>query len=767
MKRNGRKKLSYLETIREYKRGKRWSFLFLVIFSTAIILYSVVNMMNMNSQAEKSARDYADKLTSKMANMVTQEISSQKVMVSTITDSMERIKIMEDDGSVREFLERKRNICGFDFVAYQDMDNLQLNVVGNMLEIPGWDASRRLNSRQIDYLLRNNSCIVTIQESNVIYLAEVKKDKKRTGVLFAGNDAETMREILSEKGIEDKSYSCVVNKDGKVILSSDSAEPIHNMNQVFADRTDSSLQEKISYMKKDIAGGVPGIFSFISRRNEKLFLSYTPMNINDWVMLTLIPNDLFAGISEKYMQRAFWCLVGTVVAFFGFLYLAFQEYNAKRRSLERIAFSDDITGGINNREFQKRFAQLCKVTDPAQYAIVLMDVKDFKEINERFGISVGNKMLKYFYDVIDDHMNEENLEFAVRSESDHFFMCMRETCEEEIQRRLDEIVADINRFQNQELPVCKIQFKQGGSLAKDGTADIVALQDQARMAMKNRKQRNREGCVFYNEELAQKKKWERDLENRFETSLENQEFLPYIQPKVSLSKGCVVGGEVLVRWKHPIRGFVSPGEFIPILEGNGKIKKLDHYMFEQACIWLDRRRREGKPLYPLSVNLSRVHFFEENFLKPYLDIAEKYQIDRSLVEFEMTEGIFFDEDGIEWARHRIMQIHQYGFRCAIDDFGIGYSSLSTIREFDIDTLKLDRSFFQNLESEKARGILACLGELANSLHIQTVAEGIETREQIQQLQAIGCDVIQGYYFSKPLPIPEFEAWADSFLCREV
>lgn len=493
---NGRKKLSYLETIREYKRGKRWSFLFLVIFSTAIILYSVVNMMNMNSQAEKSARDYADKFTSKMANMVTQEISSQKVMVSTITDSMERIKIMEDDGSVREFLERKRNICGFDFVAYQDMDNLQLNVVGNMLEIPGWDASRRLNSRQIDYLLRNNSCIVTIQESNVIYLAEVKKDKKRTGVLFAGNDAETMREILSEKGIEDKSYSCVVNKDGKVILSSDSAEPIHNMNQVFADRTDSSLQEKISYMKKDIAGGVPGIFSFISRRNEKLFLSYTPMNINDWVMLTLIPNDLFAGISEKYMQRAFWCLVGTVVAFFGFLYLAFQEYNAKRRSLERIAFSDDITGGINNREFQNRFAQLCKVTDPAQYAIVLMDVKDFKEINERFGISVGNKMLKYFYDVIDDHMNEENLEFAVRSESDHFFMCMRETCEEEIQRRLDEIVADINRFQNQELPVCKIQFKQGGSLAKDGTADIVALQDQARMAMKNRKQGNREGCVF-------------------------------------------------------------------------------------------------------------------------------------------------------------------------------------------------------------------------------------------------------------------------------
>ena len=114
-----------------------------------------------------------------------------------------------------------------------------------------------------------------------------------------------------------------------------------------------------------------------------------------------------------------------------------------------------------------------------------------------------------------------------------------------------------------------------------------------------------------------------------------------------------------------------------------------------------------------------------------------------------------------------MQIHQYGFRCAIDDFGIGYSSLSTIREFDIDTLKLDRSFFQNLESEKARGILACLGELANSLHIQTVAEGIETREQIQQLQAIGCDVIQGYYFSKPLPIPEFEAWADSFSRREV
>lgn len=173
-------------------------------------------------------------------------------------------------------------------------------------------------------------------------------------------------------------------------------------------------------------------------------------------------------------------------------------------------------------------------------------------------------------------------------------------------------------------------------------------------------------------------------------------------------------------------------------------------------------KEAGETLFPVSVNLSRSHFVDENFLGSFVRIADKYQIDRYLIEFEVTETIFLDASQMKKVREGLQMIHKYGFRCSLDDFGYGYSSLTLLREFEIDVLKLDRSFFLNLESSRARDVIASILDMAEKLHISTVAEGIETQQQMEYIRTVNCDTIQGYYFSRPLPVEEFEVWLREF-----
>lgn len=215
-----------------------------------------------------------------------------------------------------------------------------------------------------------------------------------------------------------------------------------------------------------------------------------------------------------------------------------------------------------------------------------------------------------------------------------------------------------------------------------------------------------------------------------------------------------------MRWIHPQNGMIYPSDFIPLFEQNGKICRLDLYVYTEVCILLNRWRREGRALVPISVNLSRQHFKIPDFLDRFAEIAGQYEIPRGIIEFELTESIFFNNSQIDLVKKAIVRMHTLGFLCSLDDFGSGFSSLGLLKEFDVDTLKLDRSFFVNMDGEKAKDVITCLIELSKKLKVQTVAEGIEEEDQLEYLRGMRCDMVQGYIFSRPLPIVEFEKWLD-------
>ena len=347
-------------------------------------------------------------------------------------------------------------------------------------------------------------------------------------------------------------------------------------------------------------------------------------------------------------------------------------------------------------------------------------------------------------------------EIVARGEADRFFLCLKENSRKEIQSRLDEMVEDINSFTQYAEIQYHLEMLQGACLIDDPNLDIAVIQDRARIACQFHG--GSVDCMFYSSDMTQELKKEQELNALFEASIEHHDFQVFLQPKIRLSDGKLAGAEALVRWLHPQKGMIFPSDFIPVFEKNDNICRLDLYVFEEVCALLNRWREEGKGQIPVSVNLSRAHFKNLNFLRAFSGIKKKYQIPDGMIELEVTESTFFDEKQRELVKNSILQMHTYGFLCSLDDFGVGFSSLALLKEFDVDTIKLDRQFFVDIETEKAQSVVASFIGLADNLGIHVVAEGIETNEQLAYLRKVNCDMVQGYVFSKPLPIPEFEKW---------
>lgn len=446
--------------------------------------------------------------------------------------------------------------------------------------------------------------------------------------------------------------------------------------------------------------------------------------------------------------------------------LLFRSNVENGGKLERLAFVDEITGGINRTEFRIRYHELCRKQKADQFTLVLMDCEDFKMINKSLGDKNGDKMLKYFYSVISDSLKKEQEEFVSRTEMDHFFIFLREKDQDVVRERIGHIVERINSFQDTDISRFDVSFWLGACPVENNDLDLTLLQDRVRAVVQRQTTKETGTLIYYDKGLSEKMEREQELEHLFEESFTNGDFQVYFQPKVNVRKKKVSGAEALVRWFLPGKGMVSPGEFIPLLEKNGKIIKLDRYVFEKTCMWIKNWCDQGNQAFPISVNLSRSHFVDENFLEDFVKISDEYQIEHSLIEFEITEAVLLDASQIKNVREGLQMIHQYGFKCSIDDFGTGYSSLSLLQEFDIDTLKLDRSFFQDIHNSKARDVVACIVDIAKKLDMKTVVEGIETLQQVEYLQEMQCGTIQGFFFSRPLPVQEFEQWVCQFEISE-
>ena len=430
-----------------------------------------------------------------------------------------------------------------------------------------------------------------------------------------------------------------------------------------------------------------------------------------------------------------------------------EEYN---KSMHKLAYSDDVSGGFNRRKFEQMAGAAITSFRPGTFVLIWMNLQKFKLINETYGVEAGDHTLKYIHQQILKKLKKD--ESAARLFSDNFIILMKEKDKKKIEYRLQNLVEYINAFNLENDFKYYLTFTAGVYHISDNTLSITSMEDRAHAARKSQHVFTSDLCFcnFYSEEIQKKLQEEKNLENCMRESLQRHEFEVYLQPKYSLKNKRIYGAEALIRWNHPELGFLSPVEFIPIFEKNGFIVNLDLFVFEEVCMLLKERMVKKKPLFPISVNMSRAHFMKQNFLDDYIAIRKRFDIPAEYLEIELTETMVFENPEVF---HSIIHIiHDAGFSCSMDDFGSGCSSLNMLKDLELDTVKLDGAFFssENMDNQKENIIVRSIIDMTKKLDMSTVAEGIETVDQINFLNMTPCDLVQGYVISKPVPIREFE-----------
>lgn len=501
---------------------------------------------------------------------------------------------------------------------------------------------------------------------------------------------------------------------------------------------------------------------------KKLYCVYRPLKDTQYFIGLAINDNAITHGGANLLRTGQEVLFAIGILSIVLVILLILSNHSEKEGLRHLAYHDAITGHRNFSSFTQDFRNVLAKGKDTNYALIHFDIDKFKVFNEHYGYKVGNHLLSYISNTL-KHALRDNEIFS-RLNGDYFVILMHYENEDELLLRLKEIKNDIIDYKNKlnyrydimvRMGICKIDKESINVILneKSHNANIISyvnlLIDKAGLARQSIKNMPLQTFYsFYQESMIEKILREKEIESEMQTALNHGDFVFYLQPKYSLETRSIAGAEALVRWLHPGKGLIPPDLFIPLFEKNGFVTEIDFYILEQVCKTLRKWIDEGYSVVPVSVNLSRQHLQRKETLSRISDVVNKYKIPVDLLEFELTESAMFEK--MVFLADFGQKLRKNGFSISIDDFGSGYSSLNMLKDVEVDVLKLDKAFFENENQERGNQVISKFIELSKSLHMKVVSEGVETQEQVDFLTEVGCDMVQGYYFARPMPAEEFE-----------
>ncbi len=431
-----------------------------------------------------------------------------------------------------------------------------------------------------------------------------------------------------------------------------------------------------------------------------------------------------------------------------YLIVTVREIVSWKRT-NRLYYFDPVSMGKNWMYFVDRTAGILngRKALKSKYAMVCMHFDKYRNYCICYGTPDGEWLLGKLY-IMMCGWTVRN-EFFARNNGGEFGMLLKYTDREALEQRLEKIKEAIKAY----VPDRNIDFSIGICEINEKGVSADEWYYRAGMAQAAVDGTEQNRTRWFDTKMLEDRLWERHVEELQQKALDNNEFVVYVQPKYSPVTDEMTGGEALIRWNSPLDGLVPPGKFIPIFERNNFIINIDNFMLEQLAKYQAKWISEGKKPVTISVNLSRVHFADPKLADEILEIVDRYGIDHSLIELEITESAFFEDK--EMLLGTIMKLKDAGFELSMDDFGTGYSSMNSLKELPLDVLKLDASFFRGADNGRGEVVVSDAISLAKHLDMQVVAEGVEDKETVDFLARINCDMIQGYYYAKPMPAEEF------------
>lgn len=561
---------------------------------------------------------------------------------------------------------------------------------------------------------------------------------------------------------EGQGYSFLVDQEGGVVMKLANCADKVLFDNFFDHMAENRQNDMVmSNVQAEIHSGIGGIAEVWDIDGEKKLLFYYPVDQeNGWTLVLMAPESIVIANANMKQVIGIAAAVYAVTMFLvvALILLVSHQRRKQNEYVEQLAFHDKLTGIPNKNYFELCGEQLLSTTfnEANSYAVVVFDVENFNIINELNGYHQGDWVLCRIAQILQERVADE--EEIYREYNDVFGMLLVYTDNQSLNQWLMELFQEINHVVSIENgSIGNLEFCCGVYLVEDPTISLQLMLDWANMARKRIKgQTVNYQIAYYDADMRQQLLEEKELECELDAALEKQEIIPYFQPKIDLDKEEICGAEALVRWKRG-ETMLQPGVFVPIFERDGQIDKVDFYIFEAICKLKQQWRAEGRKNIIISVNMSRNHLNQNDFVDQLVEIANRYQVPLNELEIEMTETLFFKDNMrlIEVMK----RIKMAGFQLAIDDFGTGYSSLNLLKEIPADVLKLDRGFFGDLQSveNNSQCIIRHVVSMANDLNMQVVSEGVESQDQVEFLRSIGCRVAQGYYYARPMPVEMFES----------
>jgi len=718
--------------------------LLLAILGTFLSL--MIGLYYMGKMAEfsyKTTLESYDKLTEDTAKMLKQDIENQCQSLQVAANLIGQTEALNQE-QIKIILPILADGKSYIDLAIVGLDGKGYNIKGENINAFGETYLTKALKGQV-----NISDSLQYTENNepvIIYAAPIFKNQSCVGVLMATVSAliKMTSYIDNDELIGSSAY--ILNENKKVVTYFEGSYiTAFDFNQAISE----------GYLQLDFEKHISNmsVFDFIAKENqqEKEYVWYQePLGVNNWTIL-VGKYDAIDPMAQEILKisNMMWSFI-ILAIFLLFMLLVISQRRSNQKVIQML-YLDPVTGGSNWYKFRMNVNKILNSRQftKKRFALINFDINRFKLINDAYGYQKGDEVLKDIHSVLKKWVKPG--EPFTRYAADQFYILLAFQEEIEVEKRINELNDQLHLLRYTRM--AKIYF--GVYYITERNDSIDRMGDFAGIAKHSIKDSNEGMISFFDDNARGLLLEEEKIETNMYDALRNNEFVVYLQPKYTAKGEKVTGAEALVRWINKDGSMITPQYFIPVFEKNGFITELDNYMIRNVCkqlrYWIDK----GYTPLPVSVNISRLHFANPLLAEDIKNMVDEYGIAHELIELELTESAFLQNK--HTLIKTVIQLRIYGFLVSMDDFGAGYSSLNSLKDIPLDIVKLDGELF-GITEEEERGFTVIRNTIAmaKDLHMKVVAECIETREQVEFLCAVGCDIIQGYYFAKPMPVDQFE-----------
>jgi len=701
---------------------------------------------------------------------------------------------------LKEELSKSSNDYFFFFIADKEGDysTTWSTDVGNISDRDYF--SKVLNDRQT-YISKPLISKSTGEPIIVIATPLPEEEKEGFSLLAAVINLKQFSDYINKLGIKHfDSYSYIINNDGKIIAHPDNRMIIKENISEKSNLIDKKLVSLSSKIKISNSGMVK-----YKDEDEKSYLFYHNINGTDgWKLITVIPEEVFVRPLSTTSKKLI--LIGLITIIISVIFSIFiannlskpivelkdvfnkgaegnlsvrahkksqdeigeaiDSFNKMMDTINKLTYNDPLTGLVNlfcftekvDKELQKHQSLSQKVVSRAsncktkwgKLIVLSIGIDNFKTINDSFGHEVGDQLLKSITMRLKNYLPDGTI---ISRMGDEFYLYIEGLKnKQEILLKGQNLLSEVNQHYTINGDIIYLTSSLGIAVYPDSGYTAQMLIKNSGLAMHLVKDRNGNDIQFYSAGMENELSERMSLESKLRLALEREEFILYYQPLINSQSEKVQGFEALIRWKHPSEGMISPARFIPLAEQNGLIIDIGQWALKRACQQLKQWQELGYDDLYVSVNIAPQEFQNPDFVEKVEAILLETGIEPKSLELEITERATMEN--ISYTIESLKELKKIGVKIAIDDFGTGYSSLSYLKEFAINTLKIDQSFIRELTLDDIDNKNAAIAEtiitIGHNLDLKVTAEGVERREQLEFLKARGCDVLQGYYFSRPV-----------------